>query len=288
MALEEVVANKMKCLIQRRHSHDLFDLVYATFIDRSIELDRRVVLDTFLKKTIFRSSPGAAKEILLGIPWTFFGGVWEKFIQCPKATRFGFDRAVEGFRTSIEQLFDGISLGGWREQLFFSADHRNVIMEAGAGRKLLKLTYGGTERVIEPYSLSYKRPAGKDAREYFYAYDTTGGRTSPPGIKSFVSTGIERLELLEEKFEPRYEIELSKAGEEARKGYFGKGFSSTPRISRSRSRKPTVFGRSSVSYKVQCPYCQKVFTRKTQSLALNEHKSPNGYRCGGRSGYRIF
>src|SRR5690606_9939188 len=27
MALEEIVANKMKCLIQRRHSHDLFDLV---------------------------------------------------------------------------------------------------------------------------------------------------------------------------------------------------------------------------------------------------------------------
>ena len=101
MALEEVVANKMKCLIQRRYSHDLFDLVYATFIDRSIELDRSLVLNTFLRKTIFGSCPGVAKDILLGIPLTFFGSVWEKYIRCPKPIRFSFDRAVEGFRTRL-------------------------------------------------------------------------------------------------------------------------------------------------------------------------------------------
>lgn len=287
MALEEVVANKLKCLIQRRHSHDLFDLVYSTFIDRSIELDRGVVLRTFLDKTIFRQSPGSAKEILLGLPLAFFGGVWEKFIRCPKPTRFGFDRAVEGFKDSIERLFEGVSLGGWREQLFFPSEHRNLIMDAGAGRKLLKLTYNGAERIIEPYSLAYKRPRGKDSREYFYAYDQTGGQTSPPGIKSFVAENVERLEITEEAFEPRYEIELSKAGEEAKKGYFGKGFSNTPRLSRVRTR-PSAFGRAQRMFKVQCPYCQKIFTRKSQSLALNDHKGPNGYRCGGRSGYRVY
>jgi hypothetical protein len=31
MAIEELIANKLKCLIQRRHSFDLYDLVYATF-----------------------------------------------------------------------------------------------------------------------------------------------------------------------------------------------------------------------------------------------------------------
>lgn len=53
MALEEVIASKLKCLIQRRHSHDLFDLVYSTFVDRSLDLDRVLVLRTFLNKTIF-------------------------------------------------------------------------------------------------------------------------------------------------------------------------------------------------------------------------------------------
>lgn len=152
MAMEEIIANKMKCLIQRRHSHDLFDLVYATFVDRSVELDRGLVLRTFLDKTIFSASPGAAKNILLGLPMTFFGGVWDKYIKCPKATWFGFDRAVEGYKASIENLFDGVMTGTWGEELYFGSEHRNLILEAGADRKLMKLTYKGAERIIEPYT----------------------------------------------------------------------------------------------------------------------------------------
>lgn len=295
MALEEVVANKLKCLIQRRHSHDLFDLVYSTFIDRSIELDRGLVLRTFLNKTIFRASPGAAKGILLGLPMTFFGNVWEKYIRCPKSTRFGFDRAVEGFKDSIERLFDGVSSGGWSEQLYFGGEHRHLILEAGAERRLLKLTYHGVTRVVEPYSLAYKQAQGKPACEYFYAYDTTGGRTTGPGIKTFLNKEVESLAITDDKFEPRYEIELSKAGEEARNAYFGKSFGDgTGRMARGVSVRmgrvptPRAFKGFEQTYKVQCPYCQKVFTRKTQSLTLNEHKSPDGYRCGGRQGYRVF
>lgn len=292
MALEEVVANKLKCLIQRRHSHDLFDLVYATFIDRSIELDHALVLRTFLNKTIFRASPGAAKSILLGLPMAFFGGVWEKYIKCPKSTRFGFDRAVEGFKDTIENLFHGVSNGHRGEQLFFGSEHRNLIMEAGAERRLMQIRYHGVDRVVEPYSLSYKKAEGKPAREYFYAHDTTRG----DHIKMFVNADVESLMILDEKFEPRHEIELSKAGEEARRAYFGKPFGETKRASIGRPTKSRIvksaksrsFGGFEQTYKVQCPYCQKVFTRKTQSLTLNEHKSPDGYRCGGRRGFRVF
>ena len=294
MALEEVVASKLKCLIQRRHSHDLFDLVYSSFFDRSIELDCSLVLRTFLRKTIFSASPGGAKGILLDLPMTFFAGVWEKYIRCPKSTRFGFDRVAEGFKGSIERLFDGVNLGGWGEQLYFAGQHRHMIMEAGAERRLMKLTYHGIERIVEPYALSYKQAAGKPAREYFYAYDTTGGRSSGPSIKTFFNTDVENLLLTDEKFEPRYEIELSKAGEEARNAYFGKGFSErgSSRSARSvnlrtgRIPKGRMFSGS--TYKVQCPYCQKTFVRKTQSLDLNEHKSSDGYRCGGRRGHRIY
>lgn len=285
MSLEEIVANKLKCLIQRRHSHDLFDLVYATFIDRSMEVDRGQVMRTFFGKTIFRSSPMAAKEILLGIPMTFFGGVWDRYIRCPKTTRFGFDRASEGFRHSIEELFDGF--GGWDrgERLFFGSEHRNAIMEAGAGRKVLRLTYDGVERMVEPYALSYKQAAGKPAREYFYGYDRTGGRTSPPGIKSFLNTGVQRIDLTDDVFEPRYEIELSKAGEEARRGYFGRQFRAEGRTSQARRPSRSPFQQA---HKVQCPYCQKLFSRTTTSLDLRAHKSPDGYPCRARRGIRSF
>ncbi len=285
MALEEIVANKMKCLIQRRHSHDLFDLVYATFINRSIELDRGLVLRTFFGKTIFGSSPGAAKEILLGIPMTFFGGVWEKFIKCPKQTRFGFDHAAKGFRDAIEQLFEGIQTVSWGHRAFFPSEQRNLIMEAGAERKLLRVTYGGIERVIEPYALAYKRPKTGHPQEYFYVWDQTGGRTSPPGIKSLVNGGLTNVELTEEDFEPRYEIELSKAGEEARKGYFGKPFGGTSRTTRAVGRRATR--PVTQTYKVECPYCQKRFTRSKMSLELNPHKGAGGYPCRARRGYLV-
>jgi len=223
---------------------------------------------------------------------SFFGGVWERYIKCPKSTRFGFDRAVEGFKESIENLFAGVSSGHWGEQLFYGSEHRNLIMEAGAERRLMQISYHGAERVIEPYALSYKKAAGKPAREYFYAHDRTRGDQ----IKTFLNTDVVALEILDEKFEPRYDVELSKAGEKARKGYFGKPFgearSKRPRKG-SNKRFPAAQNFRGLRgyepvYKVQCPYCQKTFRRKTQSLALNEHKSPDGYRCGGRQGYRVF
>jgi predicted nucleotidyltransferase component of viral defense system len=73
MALEELIANKLKCLIQRRHSFDLYDLVYATFFNRSIEINRRDVLSTSLRKTIFERSPGAAKGKLSAFSAPQFG-----------------------------------------------------------------------------------------------------------------------------------------------------------------------------------------------------------------------
>lgn len=279
MALEEIIALKLKCLIQRRHAADLFDLVHTTFMDRSLEVDRKLVLRVFLQKTIFGNNPGAAKEILLGLPVQYFGGLWSKFTQAPKEVRFGFDRAMEGFKASIDSLFEGSPTPRRGDDLFFPSEQRNLIMTAGAERKLLRLTYGGVERLVEPYSLTYKQAQGKPAREYFYGYDRTGGASSEPSIKSFIHANVEGLELTDEQFEPKFEIELSKAGENSGKGYFGKSFGSGPRrVPAPRASRPAR------PFKLQCPYCQKVFTRTKRDPTLNEHKAPNGFRCGGRRG----
>lgn len=294
MALEEIIASKLKCLIQRRHSHDFFDLVYTTFINRSIEVDRSLILQIFLSKTIFRASPNVAKKILLGLPMTFFSGVWERYIKCPKTTRFGFERALEGFKESIESLFLGETTSSWDEQFYFGSQYRNLILDAGLDRRLMKMHYQGTERIIEPYSLTYKKPAGKPAREYFYAYDRTGG-SSGPGLKAFVNENVQQLSITEESFDPRYEIELSKAGEVGSNGYFGNTFRNSLEPNRVRNRKHSKFGiykstkfnTFQQTYKIQCPYCQKIFRRKSNSLTLNDHKTPEGYRCGGRKGYLI-
>lgn len=291
MALEELLANKLKCLLQRRHSYDLYDLVYATFFERTIDVDRTLVLSAFLRKTIYEHSPRAAKDILLGLPLAFFKGAWDKYIVCPLAGRLDFESVPDAFAAAIEAIFGDVMPRGWGPEPFFPAEYRNLILEAGSTRRIMRLTYDGIEREVEPYSLAYKRPANRDASEYFYVYDTTGGRSSPPGIRSLFHHKIENLAITENTFEPRYEIELSKAGEAAKNEYFGSPFPSSRRSSRtSGSRKPRKTRARDTwapSYTVQCPYCLKTFKRTKASTVLHPHNDTNGYRCGGRRGYLV-
>jgi hypothetical protein len=102
--LEEALADKLKCLLQRRYCFDLFDTVYAIFIAQEIEVDRSEVMRVFLKKTIFEPAPGAAKGLLLGLPFDLFKGYWHKVI-CPSATRITFENAVETLKAGIESIF---------------------------------------------------------------------------------------------------------------------------------------------------------------------------------------
>jgi predicted nucleotidyltransferase component of viral defense system len=295
MALEELLANKLKCLLQRRHSFDLYDLVYATFSERCIEVDRGAVVRTFLSKTIFERSPGAARAILLGLPLAVLRGAFDKYVAAPVMSRFSFDYAVSAFTDVVQGFFEGFTSADRFEYAFFGPEHRNAIMEAGAAKRLLRLRYNGRDRIIEPYALAYKRAIGREPAEYFYAFDRSE-HGSGPSIKSFLSRGVERLELLEEKFEPRYEIELAKAGEPLERTHFGQAFSGNtrhvagrrPTTGRdgSRRRRP-VRSPYALTVRVKCPYCEKIFNRSSYDTRLNQHKDRNGYRCHGRTGYIV-
>jgi predicted nucleotidyltransferase component of viral defense system len=292
MAIEELLANKLKCLLQRRHSFDLYDFVYATFFENSIEVNRSLTLRTFLRKTIYERSPGSAKQILLGLPLVLFKGAWEKYIVCPVSSRLNFERVPEAFATAIEAIFGDSFPRPWGADPFFPAEYRNLIFEAGSNRRIMRLTYDGRAREIEPYSLAYKRRRDGEASEYFYVYDRTGGHDSAPGIRSFFHHKIRDLSLTEEAFEPRFEVELSKAGEAPKNQYFGKPFSgSRAAIGASGFGKPIRAARSrnpfAPTYTVQCPYCLKTFKRTKASTVLRPHKDTNGYRCSARRGYFV-
>jgi hypothetical protein len=215
-----------------------------------------------LRKTIFQPSPGAAKEILLGLPVAFFRAAWDKYIVCPVASRFDFDSAWNGFTSAIDGIFGAEAGRGWGADAFFPSPLRNMIFDAGAERKLLRLTYDGRERLIEPYSLAYKRRRDGYAAEYFYGYDRTGGHSSGPGIKSFMRRGIQDIALTEDTFEPRYTIELSKAGETPSKGYFARPSFGRGTVGRTRtSVRRATFGHKQ-SYKIRCPYCLTRYLRE--------------------------
>ena len=61
--------------------------------------------------------------------------------------------------------------------------------------------------------LAFKWRQDGTGQEYLYVWDRTGGRKKGPGIKMMFNWKITSLEHTDEKFEPRFEVELAKAGE---------------------------------------------------------------------------
>ena len=173
--LEELLATKLKCLLQRRHSFDLYDYVYSVFIKHDIDVDRGEIVRTFLKKTIFEPSPGVAKKLLLDLPFEFLREFWNKCLVCPRQGLIDFDVALITFKQNIEELFGHFRIDTYGAVAFFPAPLRNPIMEAASNLKLLEVVYDGRRRFVEPYSLAFKRRKDGFGQEYFYVYDLTGG-----------------------------------------------------------------------------------------------------------------
>src|SRR2546423_6891707 len=93
--LEELLATKMRCLLQRRHIADLFDLAYATLVTHEIEINRFELLSTFFQITIFQRAPGVVKGLLIYLPLEALSGFWTKYISCPQDSWFSFEKAKE-------------------------------------------------------------------------------------------------------------------------------------------------------------------------------------------------
>jgi len=294
LKLEELLASKLKALLQRRHSPDLYDFVHSLFFQKVLAVSRREVLTTFLKQTIYEPSPASAKGLLLQLPFELIRGFWNQYLVCPKLSRFSFDDAESWFKSIVNDIFalaeprPPFAARGWgAAPVFYSANLRDTIMEGGRLLRLLRLVYDGYERLVEPYSLTFKRRQDGVGREYFYAWDRSGGSSGQVGIKSFLAEKVQSVSLTEEQFEPRYLIELSKNDG----GYFGRpyfGSLPSPPLLRStslpRRRKSSGYG---MDYTVECPYCGKRFKRTSYDTKLNEHKDKYGNRCFGRVGHML-
>jgi predicted nucleotidyltransferase component of viral defense system len=289
LKLEEVLASKLKCLLQRRHSADLYDYVFWLFFDTGLDIKIGEIITTLLKITIFERNPGFLKGLFLSLPLQIMKGLWQKYLVCPKSTMIDFEVAVERFISHIGEIFAGFP-DGIGDFMFFPVEYRNIIFEAGTNMTMIDIVYDGIRRMVEPYSLVYKQRKDGVAREYFYVYDTTGGRTSGPSIKSFVHTNIQEIKGTDIKFEPRYDVELSKAGEYPKNSYFGKPFGGTElrqRSIRRVNRLPIGPRFGGPIYIYECPVCGKRFQRQKQSSTLNKHKDKYGNQCFGMTAFFV-
>lgn len=284
LKLEEMLAAKLKCLIQRRMSSDLYDYVYAIFINRELEVNQREIVSVVLRKTIFEPSPRALAGLLLGLPFQVLRAAWDKYVVTPVASLIDFDVAVEQFSSNMRTLFAQFSETG-ANVAYFPASLRNKIMEAAGDLRLLQVAYGGIARVVEPYSLVFKRRKDGFGQEYLYVWDQTGGNRGGPGLKSFVHDRIESLEILTDHYEPRVPVEISKAGEVGSNSYFARPFGSGGGRPR-RTRVRRYYGARLV-YVVECSYCHRRFTRMQYRTQLNRHHDQSGNRCFSVSGYLV-
>jgi predicted nucleotidyltransferase component of viral defense system/DNA-directed RNA polymerase subunit RPC12/RpoP len=286
MKLEEIIATKLKCLLQRQHAPDLFDYVYSIKL-LGVNLNKDEIVDTFIKKTIFNRNPYVVKNILVQTPMNYFKECWNKAIICAKQIMFTVDEAITFFITDLEELFKNYYDNGYYDSLYFKAGVRIPIMEAGRSQTLLKVRYNGEDRIVEPYSLKFLEKRNGAAREYFYVFNRQGG-SSAPGIRCFITDGLETIENTDEKFEPRYQIELSKAGELPENPYLFDPNKPAPypRIGGRRSRRSS-FSNSGPRYIYQCSSCGKRFTKRSFNSNLNAHKNKSGYRCYGSYGVYI-
>lgn len=281
LKLEEMIANKLKCLLQRQHVPDVYDLVYSVFVNRDIEVNRSEVLSVFFRKTIYERSPGVARQLLLGLPLAALKTAWGKYIVAPIQGVLDFDDSVSRFETIINELFGAYPATERAAFAFFPSHLRTPIMQAGADRKIIRLLYDGKSRDVEPYSLAYKQRKDGHREEYFYGWDRTGGQSTGPGIKTFLNHKIQALEITEQQFEPRYPIELAKAGEQLGRGYFGGTRFGSDRASVIRRISRLRHG---WRYTVECSYCSRQFKRMRRDTTMKPHKDTYGNGCFGRRG----
>jgi hypothetical protein len=278
--LEEMLANKLKCLLQRRHIVDLYDLAYSVLVNRDVDVDRGEVVSAFLQKTIFRASPGTARALLLELPFQAMKEAWARYVVCPIQGAIEWDGALDGVRQFVETLFAQFPAKSHGALAYFPAPLRNTLMEAGSKRRVLRLTYDGVPRLVEPYSLVYKRRQDGHAQEYLYVWDRTGGMSSGPGVKSLLHAKISRIEETEEVFEPRFPVDLAKAGDLPDRSYFGSPFGRPRAIGLSRVRRANG---SRMVYTYACAYCGRKFSRTTRATRLRNHKDRFGNNCFGRT-----
>jgi len=236
--LEEILASKLTAMLHRRKPVDLFDLLYSILIAREYPVSRLEVVTTFLKKSIWGPQPNLAKEQLLAIPMMDYESDWASLLV-PAPVLMAFSFVTANFHSLIDSLFAlltpakpapsiarvgntgtglraiprGIAipgiLSGFSRVNPLRADTRQVLISAAHNRHMVDMMYDGHRRMVEPYKLEYYiRKSDGQGSEYFWGFDTSGGKSGRVGIKQFFCQKIASATESTNIFAPRYPVEM--------------------------------------------------------------------------------
>lgn len=241
--LEEILASKLTAMLHRHKPVDIFDLLYSILVARDYPVSRAEVVTTFLRKSIFEPQPNLARDQLLAIPLATFEGAWASMIV-PAAATMAFSFVTSNFHNLINVLFATLApavtsfvrppaglaetarrvvgsrplgrLGGafsgiqpLRGVNPLGAGPRSTIVAAAQHRHMVEMVYDGYTRLVEPYKLEYYvRKTDGHGSEYFWGWDTSGGKSGRVGIKQFFCHKIASAAESMTTFVPRFSVEL--------------------------------------------------------------------------------
>jgi predicted nucleotidyltransferase component of viral defense system len=297
---EEVFAEKVRALAERERPRDLYDVVHL-YRHESERPDRTSVLRTLEEKCAFKgigvptmaALEGRSERAELETEWAnmlahqlpalppfaqFWGELPAVFDWLHGAIEQATPRSIPAMGGAMDET--------WHPPPMVQAWHANVPLEiirfAAANHLCVNLTYQGSQRLIEPYSLRRTQ----EGNLLLHAVKHQSGEP-----RSYRVDRIQGAEATQEPFVPRYAIEFSVSGPlsvpaTARRSTAGNPFRMPAITSRrtTRRRKTPSYG---PKYVHQCTLCGKKFTRKANSTRLNPHKDKQGYPCPGRIGLYV-
>lgn len=280
-SLEELFAEKLRAIGERKRPSDLYDVVYLyrrsdlnaepDLIGEVLEL-KCAVKEISVPEYHGVCTPEAREEIevrwqpMLGrgagiIPE--FDGYWHE-LKNLFAWLAGQEYVVELESISDDDTWEAPAIE-WRQG---QSEWLEPIRYAAVNRLVVDLGYGYDTRLVEPYSLRSSRAGAI----LFYAWKIRKGQ-----IGAYRVDRIESIEVTRNPYEPRFPVEFTPKGRVA-----------APLVRRRRRLVSRWSSRSSRNYVVECSYCGKHFYREKYSLRINKHKQKDSdLRCPGRHGYLV-
>lgn len=293
-SFNELLAEKLRALLERSRPRDLYDVVFL--LENSPES-----FDLFSAREIFRDKcagkqitpPSAAELVHVVSAAAELRSEWSNMLAHQLPVLPVLDEFlhrlppllawVDEPRAVPPKVRLAAAPGGAGETLVAPAGIQywgsglplEAIRFAGANRLLVEFDYHGRRRVTEPYSL---RRAQTTGNLLFYGWEQASAQ-----IKAFKVAEMGNIRAAGTSYQPRYRVEFTPHG----------GVSAPPttqplRVSYARPRPARVSRRSGPTYVFECTYCGKRFRHTKNDPTLRKHKQKNvHWDCPGRRGYLV-
>jgi predicted nucleotidyltransferase component of viral defense system len=280
-SFEELLAEKLRALVERTRPRDLYDVVYL-LDNRFDAIARDRARELFAAKCGAKGlTPPAPAEIVAMVRSSAeLSADWQNMLahQLPQLPAIDsviqrldgrLDWLTEPQRTPVPppppiRLAAGEALQAPAGITYWGTEGLEAIRFAGANRLIVEFDYHGERRTVEPYSL--RRP--RTGNLLLYVFDRGRG-----AIRAFNVAEIANVRVSDVAFVPRYAIELSPGGP-----------LHAPPLQRSSLPRASSSG---PAYMYQCYACGREFRHTQRNPTLRKHQSESGVPCFGRTGHLI-